>query len=113
VTAVVDTNVVAYCLLNTQAHAQESRLALDRASTLLAPMHWEAELTNVVWMAIRGGVLDETEGPVRLGLARRLGVESVATSTLCQGHFCGPSRPASVSTTPSSWNWRHGRTARC
>ena len=84
-TAVVDTNVVAYYLLNTQAHAEESRLALDRASTLLAPMHWEAELTNLVWMAIRGGVLDETDGPVRLGLAKRLGVESVATSTLCHG----------------------------
>jgi predicted nucleic acid-binding protein len=48
-------------------------------------MHWEAELTNVLWMAIRAGVRADTEGPVRLGLARRLGVESVATSTLCQG----------------------------
>jgi predicted nucleic acid-binding protein len=85
VTAVVDTNVIAYCLLNTRAHAEESRLALERASTLLAPVHWEAELTNVVWMAMRAGVLSGIEGPVRLGLARRLGVESVATATLCQG----------------------------
>jgi predicted nucleic acid-binding protein len=36
-------------------------------------------------MAIRAGVLPANEGPVRLGLARRLGIESVATSTLCQG----------------------------
>jgi predicted nucleic acid-binding protein len=36
-------------------------------------------------MAVRAGVLPAEEGPVRLGLARRLGIESVATSTLCQG----------------------------
>ena len=36
-------------------------------------------------MAIRTGVLPAAEGPVRLGLARRLGIESVATATLCQG----------------------------
>jgi predicted nucleic acid-binding protein len=85
VTAVVDTNVVAYYLLSAPAQAEESRQALERATTLLAPVHWEAELTNVVWMAVRHGVLTEDDGPMRLGLARRLGVESVATSTLCQG----------------------------
>lgn len=84
-TAVVDTNVVAYYLLGTEAHADEARDALERVSTLLAPGHWEAELANVVWMAVRSGVLTETEGPVRLGLARRLAVESIGTSTLCQG----------------------------
>jgi predicted nucleic acid-binding protein len=36
-------------------------------------------------MAVRTGVLPAEEGPVRLGLARRLGIESIATSTLCQG----------------------------
>ena len=51
----------------------------------LAPAHWEAELTNVLWMAVRAGVLPTTEGPVRLGLARRLGVESITTATFCQG----------------------------
>ena len=50
-----------------------------------APAHWEAELANVVWMAVRSGILSPEEGPVRLNLARRLGVESVATATLCQG----------------------------
>jgi predicted nucleic acid-binding protein len=43
------------------------------------------ELANVVWMAVRGGILPPEEGPVRLSLARRLGIESVATATLCQG----------------------------
>jgi predicted nucleic acid-binding protein len=51
----------------------------------MAPAHWEAELTNVVWMAIRASVLARDDGPVRIGLARRLGIESVATATLCQG----------------------------
>ena len=36
-------------------------------------------------MAVRAGVLAAAEGPVRLGLARRLGIESIATATLCQG----------------------------
>jgi predicted nucleic acid-binding protein len=83
--AVVDTNVVAYFLLGTEAFVAESRMALEAVSTPLAPGHWEAELTNVLWMAIHSGVLSADEGPVRLGLARRLGIESVATTTLCQG----------------------------
>jgi predicted nucleic acid-binding protein len=54
-------------------------------ATPLAPAHWEAELTNVVWVAVKEGVLSAADGPVRLGLARRLGIESVSTSTLSQG----------------------------
>lgn len=83
--AVIDTNVVAYLLLGTEAFVKESRACFERVATLLAPAHWEAELTNVVWMAVREGVLPAAEGPVRLGLARRLGIQSVATATLCQG----------------------------
>jgi predicted nucleic acid-binding protein len=83
--AVVDTNVVAYLLLGTEAFVDEARACLETLTTPLAPAHWEAELTNVVWMAVRAGVLQPGEGPVRLGLARRLGIESVATATLCQG----------------------------
>jgi predicted nucleic acid-binding protein len=36
-------------------------------------------------MAIRAGILPAAEGPVRLSLAKRLGVESLSTATLCQG----------------------------
>jgi len=85
VTAVVDTNVVAYVLLGTESVVDEAREALARVSTLLAPGHWEAELANVLWMAVRTGLLPAEEGPARLGLARRLGIESVPTATLCQG----------------------------
>jgi predicted nucleic acid-binding protein len=85
VKAVIDTNVVAYLLLGTEAFVDESRTCFEQVATPLAPAHWEAELTNVVWMAVRAGVVPAAEGPVRLGLARRLGIESIATTTLCQG----------------------------
>jgi predicted nucleic acid-binding protein len=85
VKAVVDTNVVAYLLLGTEAFVKEARTCFETVSTPIAPAHWEAELTNVIWMAIRAGVLAADEGPTRLGLARRLGIEAFATATLCQG----------------------------
>ncbi len=85
VKAVVDTNVVAYFLLGTERFVDEARDCLARISTALAPAHWEAELANVVWMAVKTGVLPRDEGPGRLTLARRLGIESVATAHLCQG----------------------------
>jgi predicted nucleic acid-binding protein len=83
--AVIDTNVVAYLLLGTEAFVAEARTCFETITNPIAPAHWEAELTNVIWMAMRSGVLPVEEGPVRLGLARRLGIESVATATLCQG----------------------------
>jgi predicted nucleic acid-binding protein len=85
VKAVVDTNVVAYLLLGTAAFADESRACFERVTTPLAPAHWEAELANLVWMAVKAGVLSAADGPARLGLARRLGIESIATATLSQG----------------------------
>ncbi|MGE0449246.1 MAG: type II toxin-antitoxin system VapC family toxin [Vicinamibacterales bacterium] len=83
--AVVDTNVVAYLLLGTTAFVNESRRCFEEVETPLAPAHWEAELANVVWMAVRAGVVSAADGPARLALARRLGIESIATSTLSQG----------------------------
>lgn len=83
--AVVDTNVVAYLLLGTAPFADEARQCFELVATPLAPAHWDAEVTNVVWMATRAGVLAPSDAPARLGLARRLGIESVATATLCQG----------------------------
>lgn len=83
--AVVDTNVVAYLLLGTEGFIDEARTCLTTVSHPMAPAHWETELANVVWMAVRAGVLPPAEGPVRLSLARRLGIESVSTATLCQG----------------------------
>jgi predicted nucleic acid-binding protein len=85
VRAVVDTNVVAYLVLGAEPFVEEARTCLSGVSNPLAPAHWEAELTNVVWMAVRAGILASADGPVRLSLARRLGIETVAIGTLCQG----------------------------
>ena len=85
VKAVVDTNVVAYLLLGTEGFVEEARTCFHAVSNPIAPAHWEAELTNVVWMAVRSGILPHEEGPVRLSLARRLGIESMSIATLCQG----------------------------
>jgi predicted nucleic acid-binding protein len=87
VKAIVDTNVVAYLLLGTEGFLDEARGCFERVAMPMAPAHWEAEITNVIWMAVRAGVLPQDEGPVRIGLARRLGIESVATATLRQGAF--------------------------
>jgi predicted nucleic acid-binding protein len=83
--AVVDTNVVAYFLLGTEPFAAEARRFLTSFSNPMAPALWEAEIANVLWMAIRAGVLPADEGPSRLRLAARLGIESVPTRTLLQG----------------------------
>ena len=83
--AVVDTNVVAYLLLGTEGLVDEASACFNTVSNPIAPAHWEAELTNVVWMAVRSGILPPGEGPIRLSLAKRLGIESVNTATLCQG----------------------------
>ena len=53
--AVIDTNVVAHLLLGTEAFVDESRACFEHVGTPLAPAHWEAELTNVVWMAGTSG----------------------------------------------------------
>ncbi len=83
--AIVDTNVVAYFLLGTEPFAAEAQRFLAHLSNPMAPVLWEVEIANVLWMAIRAGVLPADEGPSRLNLAARLGIESVPTRTLLQG----------------------------
>lgn len=82
---VVDTNVIAYFLLGTDRFVDEAGRFMSTASDAMAPVIWEAELANVLWMAVRAGVLPREEGPARLTLAARLGIASVPTRTLCQG----------------------------
>jgi predicted nucleic acid-binding protein len=83
VKAVVDTNVVAYYLLGTEPFVAEVR-QFWRIVDACAPTHWEAELANAVWMAVRTGVLPTEEGHQKLDLAARLGIESVANRSLWQ-----------------------------
>ncbi len=82
--AVVDTNVVAYYLLGTQPFVEEVRQFWRSVEEACAPTHWEAELANAVWMAVRTGVLASEEGHQKLDLAARLGIESVANRSLWQ-----------------------------
>ena len=83
--AVVDTNVVAYLLLGTKPFADETRRFLKAVTDVFAPTVWEAELANIVWMAIRHGVVSEEDGLERLRLADGLGVRSVPTRALWLG----------------------------
>jgi predicted nucleic acid-binding protein len=84
VTAVVDTNVVAYYLLGTEPFLDEVRQFWRAVEEAWAPVHWEAELANAVWMAVRTGVLPSDEGHQKLDLAARLGIQSVPNRSLWQ-----------------------------
>ena len=81
---VVDTNVVAYYLLGTERFVEEVRQFWRTVKEACAPAHWEAELANAVWMAVRTGVLPTEEGHQKLDLAARLGIESVPSRSLWQ-----------------------------
>ena len=74
VTTVVDTNVVAYYLLGTEPFVEEVRQFWQSADETWAPAHWEAELANTIWMAVRTGALPIDEGHRKLDMASRLGV---------------------------------------
>ena len=83
-TAVVDTNIVAYYLLGTEPFLEEVRQFWRTVEEVWAPVHWEAELANAVWMAVRTGVLPSDEGHQKLDLAARLGIQSVPNRSLWQ-----------------------------
>jgi predicted nucleic acid-binding protein len=82
--AVVDTNVVAYYLLGTEPFAVEARRFWQATDQPLAPAHWQAELANVVWMAVRTGAVSADEGHRRLDFASRLRVQAVPIGSLWQ-----------------------------
>jgi predicted nucleic acid-binding protein len=85
VKAVIDTNVVAYLLLGTEAFVEEARACFETGGH---PARLRSLGSRTRQRRVDGrarGVLAPADAPVRLGLARRLGVESVATATLCQG----------------------------
>jgi predicted nucleic acid-binding protein len=82
---VVDTNVIAYFLLGTEAARDECHEFWRHVDHPLAPASWEAELTNVLWMAVRKKVIDLPEGLRRLDLAGSLGIESVPVASLWHG----------------------------
>jgi predicted nucleic acid-binding protein len=82
--AIVDTNVVAYYLLGTEPFVDEVRRFWQIVEEAVAPAHWEAELGNAVWMAVRMGVLPADEGHRKLDLAARLGIQSISSRSIWQ-----------------------------
>ena len=82
---VVDTNVVAYYLLGTEEFSAETSGFWKRARHTLAPALWEAELANVVWLAVRHGSLSHSEAEFKLRTAIGLGIRSVPARSLWQG----------------------------
>jgi predicted nucleic acid-binding protein len=85
VKAVVDTNVIAYFLLGTEGFREECARFWGEVEAPVAPASWEAELTNVLWMATRKHIVDLPEALHRLELAKGLGIRSVAVSSLWSG----------------------------
>jgi predicted nucleic acid-binding protein len=82
---IVDTNVVAYYLLATEPFLDEVRAFWHRPLDAAAPTLWEAEVSNVLWMAARTGLIDQRGALRRLGMASRLGIRSVPTRRLWRG----------------------------
>jgi predicted nucleic acid-binding protein len=83
--AVVDTNVIAYYLLHSPEHQIETREFWAGLREPLAPALWEAEFTNVIWMSVRAGVVAIGDAPIKLELARRLGIHTVPVRSLWHG----------------------------
>ena len=81
---VVDTNVVACYLLGTEPYWEEARQYWRAVREAWAPVHWEAELVNTIWVAVRAGVLPRDEGHLKLDMAARLGVHAVPVRALWQ-----------------------------
>ena len=83
-TGVIDTNVVAYYLLGTEPFIDEARQFWRAIDETWAPVHWEAELANAIWMAVRSGTLPREEGYLKLDMASRLGIQGVPIRSLWQ-----------------------------
>jgi predicted nucleic acid-binding protein len=83
--AVVDTNVVAYYLLNTEPFAEECARFWRRVAVASAPASWQAETLSVMWMAVRTRVITADESVRRLQAAARLGIHAVPVRHLWRG----------------------------
>jgi predicted nucleic acid-binding protein len=85
VRAVVDTDVIACFLLGTEGFRDECERFWRAVDEVIAPASWEAEITNVLWMATRKQVIDLPEALHRLELAKGLGIRSIAVNALWSG----------------------------
>ena len=82
---VVDTNIIAYFLLGTQLFRHECETFWRAIEEPVAPALWEAELTNVLWMAVRTKILSPPAALHKLDLAVTLGIRTVPVQGLWHG----------------------------
>ncbi|HEX4565465.1 MAG TPA: type II toxin-antitoxin system VapC family toxin [Vicinamibacterales bacterium] len=73
-TVIVDSNVIAYYLLGTEPFVDEVHAFWHRPLAPAAPTLWEAEVSNVLWMAARTGLIDKATALRRLNMTVRLGI---------------------------------------
>ena len=80
-----DTNVVAYYLLGTEPIRAECAEFWATVSDVFAPASWEAEISNVLRMAVRSKVIELSGALYRLELVKALGIRSLSISSLWIG----------------------------
>ncbi len=83
--AIVDTNVVAYYLLNTESHVEECREFWKGVNEASAPASWQAELLSVLWMAVRTRAITPSDSVSKLKAAASLGIHPVPVRQLWRG----------------------------
>ena len=79
---VVDTNAIAYLLLETAPFHLAVRDLFSGRHTLHAPSSWEVEYANVLWLAARAHVISPHAVGEKLRLAAGLGIEGTAVTDL-------------------------------
>jgi len=82
VKVVVDTNVIAYFLLETEPFAEQCEAFWREVEAPIAPASWEAELVNVLWLSVRKKLLPMTEALDLLSSVESLGIGSIAVNEL-------------------------------
>ena len=83
--AFVDTNVAAYYLLGTEPFAEECQDFWKRVDEASAPSLWQAEIVNVLWMAVRNNVITPGESAKKLRFAAGLGIHPIPVRRLWRG----------------------------
>jgi predicted nucleic acid-binding protein len=82
---VVDTNVVAALILVETKHAEPAARLLRKASELLVPSHFKAELANVIWRAVCDGRYQADDAEALLDAADQIGFTVVDVGALWRG----------------------------
>jgi len=82
---VVDTNVAAYLVLQTQPFYLEVAEFWQEVKFASAPVHWQAEIAQTIWMAARAGLLHAATAADRLSFAGDLPISAQPLSPLWPG----------------------------